>query len=288
MRPLLSVRRPRRAAPGGADEPQVTSIAAPASSAGPWSAAAQPFLAHNRRCRVGYRNGHRMARVKKGEGPGVRRAAIMDRAEPFARSPMESTRPSPGGIWPGVRCCTCSWTHKMGNLQSKVRNRWAKFKASRPDRRTHGRELASSVFCFEGCFEACIAQLKFPLAYRRAIRTTNLPERHSGGGAPACLRRARCIQAFKLTYAAPIGAAERWRGVRMTEFKRRQLQAIRGKLDRAHAEHTGTRHERNRHRIPNSLYPARTRLDRTRFGRNSQDYLLTLQLLLRRYRRTSQ
>jgi hypothetical protein len=176
----------------------------------------------------------------------------------------------------------------MRNLQSKVRNRWAKFKASRPDRRTYGRELASSVFCFEDASRPASrnSSSRWPIVERSAQRI--YPSVHSGEERPHVFGRARCIQAFKLTYAALIGAAERWRGVRMTEFKRRQLQAFRGKLDRAHAEHTGTRRERNRHRIPNSLYPARTELDRTRYDRNSQDYLLTLQLLLRRYRRTSQ
>jgi hypothetical protein len=33
-------------------------------------------------------------------------------------------------------------------------------------------------------------------------------------------------------YAALIRAAERWRGLRMSEFERRQLQAIRTELDR--------------------------------------------------------
>ena len=43
---------------------------------------------------------------------------------------------------------------------------------------------------------------------------------------------------LKLMYAALIRAAERWRGLRMTEFERRQLTAIRNELDRAHAERT--------------------------------------------------
>jgi putative transposase len=43
---------------------------------------------------------------------------------------------------------------------------------------------------------------------------------------------------LKLMYAALIRAAERWRGLRMTEFERRQLIAIRNELDRAHAERT--------------------------------------------------
>ena len=40
-------------------------------------------------------------------------------------------------------------------------------------------------------------------------------------------------------HAALIRAAERWRGLRMTEFeRRRQLTAIRSELNRAHAERT--------------------------------------------------
>jgi hypothetical protein len=37
-------------------------------------------------------------------------------------------------------------------------------------------------------------------------------------------------------YAALIRASERWRGIRVTEFEQRQLNAIRNELDRAHAE----------------------------------------------------
>jgi putative transposase len=40
---------------------------------------------------------------------------------------------------------------------------------------------------------------------------------------------------LKLMYAALIRAAERWRGLRMTEFER---PAIRSELNRAHAERT--------------------------------------------------
>jgi putative transposase len=88
--------------------------------------------------------------------------------------------------------------HKMRNLQSKVPEPlWPEFKAcamacyqaaspvlARLLRdqiaETYGRELASAVSCFEDDFEACIAHLKFPLAHRRAIRTTNLLERLFG------------------------------------------------------------------------------------------------------------
>lgn len=43
---------------------------------------------------------------------------------------------------------------------------------------------------------------------------------------------------LKLMYAALIRAAERWRGLKITEFERRQLKAIRDELDAAHAERT--------------------------------------------------
>ncbi|HTP01982.1 MAG TPA: transposase, partial [Anaerolineales bacterium] len=99
----------------------------------------------------------------------------------------------------------------------------------------YGRELASAVACFQDDFEACIAHLKFPLAHRRAIRTTNLLERLFGEER----RRTKVIpHAFgeravlMLMYAALIRAAERWRGLRVTEFELRQLKVIREELDR--------------------------------------------------------
>ena len=36
---------------------------------------------------------------------------------------------------------------------------------------------------------------------------------------------------LKLVYAALIRAAERWRGIRITEFEQRQLKAIRDEID---------------------------------------------------------
>lgn len=149
--------------------------------------------------------------------------------------------------------------HKLRNLQSKVPEAaWPEFKARaqgcyqaaspalarvlRDDIvATYGADLPSAVACFEDDFEACIAHLKFPLAHRRAIRTTNLLERLFGEER----RRTKVIpHAFgeravlKLMFAALIRAAERWHGIRMTEFELRQLRAIREELDRAHAERT--------------------------------------------------
>jgi len=149
--------------------------------------------------------------------------------------------------------------HKMRNLQSKAPDDvWPEFQARaracyqaaspalarllRDDIvAAYGNDLASAVACLEDDFEACIAHLKFPLAHRRAIRTTNLLERLFG----EARRRTKVIpHAFgeravlKLMYAALIRAAERWRAIKMTEFERRQLKAIRDELDRAHAQRT--------------------------------------------------
>ena len=67
------------------------------------------------------------------------------------------------------------------------------------------------------------------------IRTTNLLERLFG----EARRRTKVIpHAFgeravlKLMYAALIRAAERWRGIKISEFEQRQLRAIRDEIDR--------------------------------------------------------
>jgi transposase-like protein len=142
--------------------------------------------------------------------------------------------------------------HKMRNLQSKVpEDVWPEFKARaaacyqaaspvlarllRDDiAATYARDLPSAVACLDDDFEACIAHLRFPLGHRRAIRTTNLLERLFG----EARRRTKVIpHAFgeravlKLMYAALIRAAERWRGIKITEFEQRQLRAIRSELD---------------------------------------------------------
>jgi transposase-like protein len=143
--------------------------------------------------------------------------------------------------------------HKMRNLQSKVpEDVWPEFKARaaasyqaaspalarllRDDMAsTYAGDLPSAVACLDDDFEACIAQLRFPLGHRRVIRTTNLLERLFGEER----RRTKVIpHAFgeravlKLMYAALIRAAERWRGIRITEFEQRQLRAIREEIDR--------------------------------------------------------
>jgi transposase-like protein len=149
--------------------------------------------------------------------------------------------------------------HKLRNLLSKVpEDVWPEFKARahacyqaaspalarmlRDDIvATYAGDLPSAVACLNDDFEACIAHLRFPLAHRRAIRTTNLLERLFGEER----RRTKIIpHAFgeravlKLMYAALIRGAERWRGLKVTEFDSRQLKAIRQDLDRAHIERT--------------------------------------------------
>jgi transposase-like protein len=149
--------------------------------------------------------------------------------------------------------------HKMRNLQSKLPETvWPEFQvraracyqAASPALARllredimggYGTEFPAAVACFDDDFEACIAHLRFPLGHRRVIRTTNLLERLFGEER----RRTKVIpHAFgeravlKLMYAALVRAAERWRGIRMTEFEQRQLKAIRSELDRAHAERT--------------------------------------------------
>jgi putative transposase len=100
---------------------------------------------------------------------------------------------------------------------------------------TYARDLPSAVAWLDDDFEAGIAHLRFPLGHRRAIRTTNLLERLFG----EARRRTKVIpHAFgeravlKLMYAALIRAAERWRGIKITEFEQRQLTAIRDEIDR--------------------------------------------------------
>lgn len=87
-------------------------------------------------------------------------------------------------------------------------------------------------------FEACITHLRLPVTHRRATRTTNLLERlfveerrrlkiiPHGFGEKAVL---------KLMFGAFIRAADRWRGLRFTEFETRQIAAVRKDLDDEYA-----------------------------------------------------
>ena len=61
-------------------------------------------------------------------------------------------------------------------------------------------------------------------------------------------------------HAAVIRAADRWRGLTVGEFERRQLKAIRAELDRAHTERTAPAVKATSSASPVS-YPARLGLD---------------------------
>jgi len=142
--------------------------------------------------------------------------------------------------------------HRMRNLAAKVpEDRWPELKArfqaayQAPSRTIardlaagvvadHEGELPSAIACFQDDFEACIAHLRMPVTHRRAIRTTNLLERLFVEER----RRMKIIpNAFgekpvlKLMFGAMIRAAERWRAVKITDFERRQINAVRKELD---------------------------------------------------------
>jgi len=103
-------------------------------------------------------------------------------------------------------------------------------------------KLPSAVACFMDDFEAAIAHLRMPVTHRRAIRTTNLLERLFVEER----RRLKIIpNAFgekpvlKLMFGAMARAAERWRAVRITDFERRQMAAVRTELDHEYEARNG-------------------------------------------------
>jgi transposase-like protein len=150
--------------------------------------------------------------------------------------------------------------HRMRNLAAKVpEDLWPDFKAraqaayQAPSRAiardlTEGlvadyeKELPSAVACFQDDFEACIAHLRLPVTHRRATRTTNLLER-------LFLEERRRLKiipnafgekaVLKLMFAAMTRAAERWRAVKISDFERRQMAALRTELDQEYEAQTG-------------------------------------------------
>ncbi len=142
--------------------------------------------------------------------------------------------------------------HRMRNLAVKVpEDLWPEFKTrvqasyQAPSRQIareladdavgdYQSELPNAVACFMDDFEACIAHLRLPIGHRRATRTTNLLERLFVEER----RRLKIIpNAFgekavlKLMFGAMIRAAERWRAIKVNEFERQQMTALRKELD---------------------------------------------------------
>ena len=89
--------------------------------------------------------------------------------------------------------------HRMSNLAAKVsrEDAWPEFRkqaraACQAPSRAIARNLAADLVwqrekefpdaaaCFRDDFEACIAHLRMPVRHRKAVRTTNLPERLFG------------------------------------------------------------------------------------------------------------
>ncbi len=150
--------------------------------------------------------------------------------------------------------------HRMRNLAAKVpEDLWPDFKArataayQAPSRAIardlaeglvtdHQAELPSAVACFQDDFEACIAHLRLPVTHRRATRTTNLLER-------LFLEERRRLKiipnafgekaVLKLMFAAMTRAAERWRAVKITDFERRQMAALRTELNQEYEAQIG-------------------------------------------------
>ncbi len=150
--------------------------------------------------------------------------------------------------------------HRMRNLAAKVpEDIWPEFKVRatasyQAPSRAIARDLAagvvaeyeadypSAVACFRDDFEACIAQLRMPVNHRRVIRTTNLLER-------LFLEERRRLKiipnafgekaVLKLMFAAMTRAAERWKAIKITDFERRQMAAVRQELDHDYEARNG-------------------------------------------------
>jgi transposase-like protein len=116
-------------------------------------------------------------------------------------------------------------------------------------------------------FEACIAHLRFPVTHRRALRTTNLLERLFVEER----RRLKIIpNAFgeravlRLMFGALVRAAERWRSVKVTEFERPQMAAVRKELDEEYEATTSLGSQSTKG--PSAVKCASTRFIKSRVG----------------------
>ncbi len=164
--------------------------------------------------------------------------------------------------------------HRLRNLAAKVpEDLWPEFKARvlacyQAPSRAIARELAegvvadyekqlpTAVTCFLDDFEACIAHLMMPVGHRRAIRTTNLLER-------LFLEERRRLKiipnafgekaVLKLMFGAMIRAAERWRNIKVTEFERRQMAAVRKELDELYEAESGLNKPVSKEASPSKL-----------------------------------
>ena len=115
----------------------------------------------------------------------------------------------------------------------------------------------AAVRCFEEDFEACIAHLDLPPAHRRIARTTNLLERLFGEER----RRTKVAPnlwgekpVLKLCYAALLRASDAWRGVRINDLERGQLQRLAEQIQQRRREENQPATEPNRRSTPKAFY----------------------------------
>jgi putative transposase len=150
--------------------------------------------------------------------------------------------------------------HRMRNLAVKMpEDVWPEFKLRaqavyHAPSRAIARDLAdgvrkdfeahypSAVACFMDDFEACIAHLRLPIGHRKATRTTNMLERLFVEER----RRLKIIPngfgerpVLKLMFGAMIRASQRWRSIKVTEFERSQMTALRAELDNEYRDRIG-------------------------------------------------
>ncbi len=101
------------------------------------------------------------------------------------------------------------------------------------------KEFPSAVQCFLEDFEACIAHLQLPPNHRRLSRTTNLLERlflEERRRQKAALHMFGERPVLKLMYAALIRASDKWRGIAISDFERKQLERLQEDLKAKHRE----------------------------------------------------
>ncbi len=105
-------------------------------------------------------------------------------------------------------------------------------------------------------FEACIAHPRMPVTHRRPTRTTNLLER-------LFLEERRRLKiipnafgekaVLKLMFAAMTRAAERWRAIKLTDFERCQIAAVRVELDQEYQAQIGLKPQTSKDRVPDKI-----------------------------------
>ena len=117
-------------------------------------------------------------------------------------------------------------------------------------------EIFQSYACFMDDFEACIAHPRMPVTHRRPTRTTNLLER-------LFLEERRRLKiipnafgekaVLKLMFAAMTRAAERWRAIKLTDFERCQIAAVRVELDQEYQAQIGLKPQTSKDRVPDKI-----------------------------------